>query len=51
MILKMMGFIAIDDGIEHDIEAYLANMKLIKSSYHKDDNGVLSSAMKDFLDC
>lgn len=34
-ILKMLGKIHIDDGVENNIDTYLENMDLLKQSYHQ----------------
>ena len=35
LILKMLGKIRIDDGIDHNIDVYLEHMHLLKRSYHE----------------
>lgn len=34
LVLKMLGKIRIDDGIDHNIDVYLENMDLLKKNYH-----------------
>lgn len=34
-MLKMLGKISIDQGSDHNIDAYLENMEALKLSYHK----------------
>jgi hypothetical protein len=34
-ILKMLGKLNIDQGSDHNIDAYLENMETLKNSYHQ----------------
>ena len=35
LVLKMLGKIQIDDGIDHNIDVYLEHMDILKKSYHE----------------